>query len=325
MSYSKLLQFIIAALQSTVLEFPSGLKHRVWLYDANVQYFTPSRTPHFLASVVIIIAGGLFTLQLFLAQWLPHCSKWKLMRWTRNVKYNGFMDVYHAPFTRKHRYWVGLLLFTLIIHNVVTALATDNFLTIMLAGSIAYGLTFLKLIIKSVYKNRVNDLLENIFLLNLVFLTFGIQYLQNAGISYSVAILANVSMSISALLFLVILSYHSYNHVYLQSRFYRRNKTQIKKAFATVWDKFYQGSKRREIKELVTNQGGTLKTPYTAMRSCHPREPDLDLLSPITADDYRSASPPCKTNSKVTYTVVERKTPALALAMDSNNSEGQWV
>ena len=91
------------------------------------------------------------------------------MKWTRNVKYNGFMDAYHAPFTRKHCYWVGLLLFTLIIHNVVTALATDNFLTIMSAGSIAYGLTFLKLIIKPVYKNRVNDLLESIFLLNLVF------------------------------------------------------------------------------------------------------------------------------------------------------------
>ena len=78
MSYSKLLQFIIAALQSTVLEFPDGSKQRVWLYDGNVQYFTPSHTPHFLAAAIIITAGGLFTLQLFFSQWFPRCSKWKL-------------------------------------------------------------------------------------------------------------------------------------------------------------------------------------------------------------------------------------------------------
>ena len=59
MSYSKLLQFIIAALQSTVLEFSGGSEQRAWLYDGNVQYFTPSQTPHFLAAAIIITAGGL--------------------------------------------------------------------------------------------------------------------------------------------------------------------------------------------------------------------------------------------------------------------------
>ena len=42
LSYSKLLRFVIAALQSTVLLYPDGLNQRVWLYDANVLYYTPT-------------------------------------------------------------------------------------------------------------------------------------------------------------------------------------------------------------------------------------------------------------------------------------------
>ena len=131
LSYSKLLQFIIAALQSTVLEFTN---QRVWLYDANVQYFTPSHTPRFVAAVLILIAGGLLTLQLFFSQWLPRCFKWKIMKWTTNTKYTAFMDAYHAPFTRKHRYWMGLLLFALIVHNIIAAMAPNDFLPVLSWG-----------------------------------------------------------------------------------------------------------------------------------------------------------------------------------------------
>ena len=55
-----------------------------------------------------------FTVLLFFGQWFPHCSN--VMKCTKNTKYIGFMDAYHAPFTPKHRYWVGLLLFALIAH-----------------------------------------------------------------------------------------------------------------------------------------------------------------------------------------------------------------
>ena len=169
LSYSKFLQFIIAALQSTVLKFPDSSKQRVWLYDGNVQYFTSSRTPHFLAAAIIVTAGGLLTLQLFFAQWFPQCSKWKLMKWTRNTKYTAFMDAYHAPFTRKHRYWVGLLLFALIVHNLIAAMSSNEYLPVLSMGCIAFGLVLLKFLSKRVYKAWINDLIETNFLLNLVF------------------------------------------------------------------------------------------------------------------------------------------------------------
>ncbi|XP_064388159.1 uncharacterized protein LOC135336328 [Halichondria panicea] len=115
LSYSKLLRFIIAALQYRVLYYPPGTtkivdnfsksSYIVWLYDGNVQYFTPDHIPRFVAAAIVLIAGGLFTVLLFFGQWFPHCSK--VMVWTKNTKYNGFMDAYHAPFTPKHRSLLG--------------------------------------------------------------------------------------------------------------------------------------------------------------------------------------------------------------------------
>ena len=305
LSYSKLLQFIIAALQSTVLEFPDGSKQRVWLYDGNVQYFTPSRTPHFLAAAIIVTAGGLLTLQLFFAQWFPRYSKWKLMKWTRNTKYTAFMDAYHAPFTRKHRYWVGLLLFTLILHNVIVAMASNEFLSVLSMGCIGTGLLIIKLRKNRIYKSWVENQLENAFLLNLVFLAFGTLYAQASETSYTIFVLANVSMGVSACLFMIIVSFHSYKYVYLSSRFHRKHQMGIKQIADTIKQSFKRGSKRQDMEELVTDQEGTLETHYTAMRSHQKREPDLDVLSPITLDDYTPAPPSPKAQPEVTYNVID--------------------
>ena len=307
MSYSKLVHFIIAALQSTVLELPGHIKQRVWMYDANVQYLTPRHTPQFVAAILILVAGGLFTLLLFFAQWLPRCYKWRLMRWTRNTKYTAFIDAYHAPFTRKHRYLVGLLLFALIFHNVVAAMATNDSTPILSMGCIANGLLVVKLLNIKAYKAWVHDLLETTFLWNLVFLAYGTLYMQNSGTTYTA--LANVSMGLSACLFIMIFSYHSYKHVCLQSRYYRKHKTQITESIKQVRKivNFKRGPRIQEMKELVTNHGGSLETPYTAMRSRYRREPDLNILAPITDEDYRPATPPCKAHTEVTYSVVERE------------------
>ena len=80
------------------------------------------------------------------------------------------MDAYHAPFTRKHRYWMGLLLFALIIHNVIASMASNEFLSVLSMGCTAFGLILLKLLLKRVYKAWPGDLIETVFLLNLVLL-----------------------------------------------------------------------------------------------------------------------------------------------------------
>ena len=88
---------------------------------------------------------------LFFGQWFPRCSK--VLIWTKNTYYIGFMDTYHAPFTPKHRYWVELLLFALIFHNLVTAMA---YLPILSAGVLSFGLIVWKLLNNRLYKSKFN-------------------------------------------------------------------------------------------------------------------------------------------------------------------------
>ena len=92
------------------------------------------------------------------------------MIWTKNTYYIGFMDAYHAPFTPKHRYWVGLLLFALIVHNLVAAIAPGNSLPLLSSACIAFGLITL---INQVHKKQLSDYLETFFLLNLGILSIG--------------------------------------------------------------------------------------------------------------------------------------------------------
>ena len=55
LSYSKLLRFIIAALQSTALDSSHGI---VWSYNGNVRYFSREHIPQFVAAIIILAAGG---------------------------------------------------------------------------------------------------------------------------------------------------------------------------------------------------------------------------------------------------------------------------
>ncbi|XP_064389550.1 uncharacterized protein LOC135337549 [Halichondria panicea] len=165
LSYSKLLRFIIAALQYRVLDYPDGSTKTVWLYDGNVQYLTSDFIPfHQFVAAIISIAGGLFTVVLFFGQWFPRCSK--VMIWTKNTKYTGFMDTFHAPFTPKYRYWVGLLLFAQIVQNIVAAMAPDTSLPVLSSGCIAFGLISLN---NRVYKKQLNEYLKRCFCLILAF------------------------------------------------------------------------------------------------------------------------------------------------------------
>ncbi|XP_064389809.1 uncharacterized protein LOC135337762 [Halichondria panicea] len=332
LSYSKLLRFIIAALQYRVLNYPDGATkvldfpnnssdNIVWLYDGNVQYFTPGHVPRFIFATIIIISGILFTVLLFFGQWFSRCSKWKLMKWTKNTYYNGFMDAYHAPFTPKHRYWVGLLLFSLIAHNLITALALDTSLPVLSAGSITVGLIVFKLQNYPVYKIRFNELLETLFFLNLAILAYGTLYIGN--INESQNIISNISMAVAFILFVVIVCYHCYEYM-LKKVPVLQNSLKLRKMIPRVH--------KLEQYEMENNETWTnvdRYDPYTdgAMEEADPdryitppiirpatrpdqlREPALDVLAPLTTEDYRPAPPPPQATAdnapKVTHTVID--------------------
>ena len=53
-----------------------------------------------------------------------------------------------------------------------------------------------------------------------------------------------------------------------------------------------------------SDKRGAPDTHHTATRSHQQREPDLDVLAPITSKDYKPAPPPCITPSTITCTVI---------------------
>ncbi|XP_064385854.1 uncharacterized protein LOC135334562 [Halichondria panicea] len=250
LSYSKLLRFIVAALQYRVLNYPDDTNDIVWLYDGNVQYFTPDHIPQFVVAAIILIAGGLFTILLFFGQWFSHCSM--VMKWTKNTKYIGFMDAYHAPFTPKHRYWVGLLLFALIIHNLVTAMAPDIFLPVLSSGILSLGLIGWKLLNNRLYKNTFCGSLETLYLLNIATLAFGTFYAKD--IKKDQSALANTSMAISFTLFVTTLCYHFYQFILKKSNTWLRIEDTIRNLRAGAADMRLRRANGRDLYLQVANE-----------------------------------------------------------------------
>ena len=316
LSYSKLLRFIIAALQYRVLEYPDGSTNTVWLYDGNVQYFTLKHIRQFFAAIVILIADGLFTILLFFGQWFPRCSK--VMIWTKNTKYIGFMDTYHAPFTPKHRYWVGLLLFALILHNLVTATVSDTFLLVLISWVLSVGLIVWKLLNNHFYKSKFCDSFETLCLLNVAILAFGTSYVKDAKKDQSA--LANISMELSFTLFVITFCYHFYQFVLKKSTAWLKIEDILRNFEAGVADR--RANNGRQLYHPIVNENDPVCPPGAveeadpdryitppiirpAMRPDQLRLPYMDELSPLITDDYRPAPPSLRINCRPVVTRTE--------------------
>ena len=338
LSYSKLIRTIIAALQYSFLDYPNGSREIVWLYDANVPYFTVSHIPRFILAFVIIILGSVYTVLLFFGQWFPRCSNRKFMKWTRNPKYNAFIDAYHAPFTPKHRYWVGLLLLARLTHYLVSAFDTGSSVTILSVACIVLALVSLKMINTRTHKNWLLDILDTSFLINLVFLSVSTYHVRESK-GNQVA-LASISMSIAFMTFLVVLCLHFYKHILKGRRAWKKLTTALKgRAQAYSRRQMYpliplqeepildQDESDDDCQEpgIVSNQdpvsytGEDNRLSTDVPRLYDPpiirsplnfdqlREPDLDILDPITTDDYRQPRRPPRDPepAAVTFSVID--------------------
>ena len=337
LSYSKLIRTIITALQFTYLDYPNGSHEIVWLYDANVPYFTVSHIPRFIAAFIIIILGAIYTILLLFGQWFPRCSDRKFMKWAKNTKYNAFIDAYHAPFTPKHRYWMGILLFTLTTHNIVAAMSADSPAPILSAGCISVGLILLRVINTRIYKNRLQDSLETLFLTNVAILAIATLYNIIRETKENQLALANTSMAISFTLFLIILGYHFYKYILKGTRVGAR-VTQLQQQIVQHRDRHRefdpvplededneQDDPVREMQPPYTDDNDTVPVDLPhhydppvivpAVRYDQPREPALDILDPITTDDYRQLNqPPAPRPRQVpTSTVIDFVRPHTAM------------
>ena len=209
LSYAKLLRSIINPLYVTFLDYPSYTK-AVWLVDGNVNYLKGKHIPIFLTSLLALFLLFIpFTLLLLLGQWIQAQSERKCCSWISDYRISTFLDVYHGPFKNKHRYWCGLLLvarlclFLVFAFNIkgdpsVNILAT----TICLIGLLVVFLLF------TVYKACYLNVLEASFIINLLLLSIGTNYVDvTSGRNQNALTYASVSVSFAT--FCGIVVYHS--------------------------------------------------------------------------------------------------------------------
>ena len=143
-----------------------------------------------------------------------------LFGWVRNQKLCQFLEPYHAPYTFKHRYWIGLLLLVRVI--LFTLLATNTSqdpYASLVAISIAVGSLFLmKGIFSRVYRNHLPNILETFCLINILFLCIANFYTLNKGYAKMQKALAYVSGSIITLLFIFVIAYHVFTEIIIKSK-----------------------------------------------------------------------------------------------------------
>ena len=156
----------------------------MWLYDANIDYFSIKHIPLFvLAMLVFVFLFIPYTLLLLFGQWLQAISHLRLFAWVNSARVKIFMDSYHAPYKARHRYWPGLLLVLRFILVIVFALNPQQDPSINLLA-ILVGTGVLQLwawISGGVYKNSYLDALEGSFALNLVILVGSTAYVNHSG------------------------------------------------------------------------------------------------------------------------------------------------
>ena len=210
LSYAKILRTIITSLSYTVLEYPNSTLHHVWLYNGDVPYFQSGE--HIALGVFAILAlVFLFhpytVLMLFSHKLIAYSDKW-FLSWLNRIM--PFIDTYHAPFKREHRYWTGFLLLLRCALFLTFALntlgsASVNLITI---SSVSAGLMVIAWIRGKLYLKLYNDILEASFILNLCIFSAATYHVNETGGSQ--AGLAYTSVGIAFATFIGILFFHIY-------------------------------------------------------------------------------------------------------------------
>ena len=225
--YGELLQVVIDAFSFAILKYKNKPYQIVWRPDASVEYLKGKHIALFLAALVIVAVGLVYTCILFSWQWLTRLSNFYLLRWTKNTKLTSFIDAYHAPYKPKHRYWTGLLLFIRIILNLAVTANTSgnpqyNLLTIIVS-------TVLLLLLKAyisgnIYKQKQLDWFESTCYFNLLLLS--LLSLKSIGSHKSQRFVFNFSVSVAFVMTVCILLYHIHRTL-CEIKFYKRTCTWI--------------------------------------------------------------------------------------------------
>ncbi len=231
LSYAKLLKTIVASLSYTDLEVANAsdvsenfTEHRVWLYNAHIDYLSPQHLPLFIVAVLLLlILFTPFTVLLLLGQYLPFIPRKRGLHWIHSPILSTILDAYFAPYKKNTRFWTGLglllrcILFTLF--GTSYSISNNLFWIVILIGF----LLLLRLCFGGyVYQKKAVDWIEIIFATNLV----AVALILRHNSEFCGALTASVSLSL--ILFIGLLFFH----VYLEVKQYATRQNWLKKRFS---------------------------------------------------------------------------------------------
>jgi hypothetical protein len=224
LSYAKFLHTVIAALSFAILDYPDGSREVVWLPDASVGYLSGKHIPLFIAASLILLAGVAYTTLLFSWQWLLRHQDKKIFKWVRNYKIYTFLEPYHAPYNFQHRYWTGLLLIVrVILYLLIAIVSTSPGISLVSIGVVIGCLLLYKALLQSrVYKKWPIELLELTCYFNILVLSLSKLFVLLAAKERDQMVPAYLSVSITFVLFLVVIIYHLITELFLRTEIWKK-------------------------------------------------------------------------------------------------------
>ena len=247
LSYSKLLNNVIASMSSAVLKYPNGTSEIVWLTDASVGYLKGKHVALFSTSLIILTAGIAYTVVLLCWQWFLRYQHWKVFSWTKHQKLCHFIEPYQAPYTAKHRYWTGLLLLARVLLHVVSALNVNGDPQVtLLAITVTVSILLLikGILATKIYTKWPVDVLETIMYFNIITIAALSSYYHDTGKNQ--AAITSISVTITLILFVSVIVFHVYKYSCLHST--------IDKCLTSIYDKIKVMVLKKEPKRPVDQE-----------------------------------------------------------------------
>ena len=216
LSYAKLQRTVITAFSFTYLHnyHKDGTSLAVWLYDGNVPFLQGKHIALFLMALVLTVFFILpFTLLLLFAPCIQ-ASNHFLFKWVK-MKLLPLLDAYQAPYKDKFRYWTGLMLVvrSILLVGYGLNILGDPDINHLLTVTVLAILFCFTSITGAVYKNKVLNILNISFIVNLLILSGWSLYnrhASNGDSSDGQIALVCTSTGIAFVTFICILFYHTY-------------------------------------------------------------------------------------------------------------------
>ena len=167
LSYTKLLRTAIMIMSYSFVVYPND-KRAVWSLDGNIDYLGPKHLPLFAVAVAVLFFLCLpYTLILLLGQWLCQCNNRHISHMMFRIK--PFLDAYYGPLKDKHRYWIGLLLFSRTLIYVTQAIIPNKSPSVVVLAVSIMAVGFLQMTgyVTGFYHSRYVSTFEVTILSNL--------------------------------------------------------------------------------------------------------------------------------------------------------------